>query len=153
MSETPYGVGYGRPPLHTRFQKGQSGNPGGKPKPKTPARQTFDGAIEEALNADKQVLDDARPRNVIEAFVRRVALDAVKGQASAQRLLLSFLDRHEFDAEQSPAAAPVFQSAEERTRDLLGDRYDEFKARFEKAVETGSGDELLALARECNETG
>ena len=25
-----YQVGYGRPPLHTRFRKGQSGNPGGQ---------------------------------------------------------------------------------------------------------------------------
>ena len=25
-------VGYGRPPVHTRFKKGQSGNPGGRPK-------------------------------------------------------------------------------------------------------------------------
>ena len=26
------GVGYGRPPEHTRFKKGQSGNPRGRPK-------------------------------------------------------------------------------------------------------------------------
>lgn len=27
-----YTVGYGKPPRHTRFQKGQSGNPRGRPK-------------------------------------------------------------------------------------------------------------------------
>lgn len=27
-----YAVGYGRPPQHTRFRPGQSGNPGGRPK-------------------------------------------------------------------------------------------------------------------------
>ena len=27
-----YDVGYGKPPKHTRFQKGQSGNPKGRPK-------------------------------------------------------------------------------------------------------------------------
>jgi hypothetical protein len=33
MSETENGqVGYKRPPRHTRFQPGQSGNPSGKPK-------------------------------------------------------------------------------------------------------------------------
>ena len=31
-SETPYEVGYGRPPSATRFQPGQSGNPKGRPK-------------------------------------------------------------------------------------------------------------------------
>ena len=29
-SESDYKVGPGRPPLHTRFKKGQSGNPGGR---------------------------------------------------------------------------------------------------------------------------
>jgi hypothetical protein len=29
--DSNYTVGRGRPPLHTRFQKGQSGNPSGKP--------------------------------------------------------------------------------------------------------------------------
>lgn len=27
-----YEIGFGRPPQHTRFQKGRSGNPGGRPK-------------------------------------------------------------------------------------------------------------------------
>jgi len=27
-----YQVGYGKPPLHTRFRRGQSGNPGGRPR-------------------------------------------------------------------------------------------------------------------------
>jgi predicted phage terminase large subunit-like protein len=29
---SPYAVGPGRPPLHTRFKKGQSGNPQGRPR-------------------------------------------------------------------------------------------------------------------------
>lgn len=34
MDEEPkdYAVGYGKPPMETRFQKGQSGNPGGRPR-------------------------------------------------------------------------------------------------------------------------
>jgi uncharacterized Fe-S center protein len=32
MSKDDYEVGYGRPPASTRFQKGQSGNPGGRAK-------------------------------------------------------------------------------------------------------------------------
>jgi Family of unknown function (DUF5681) len=28
----PYKVGYGKPPVHAQFRKGQSGNPGGRPR-------------------------------------------------------------------------------------------------------------------------
>ena len=31
-SDGAYKVGRGKPPLHTRFKKGQSGNPKGRPK-------------------------------------------------------------------------------------------------------------------------
>ena len=33
-----YPVGYGRPPSHTRFRKGVSGNPGGRPRGMTAVR-------------------------------------------------------------------------------------------------------------------
>jgi hypothetical protein len=34
MDDQPrdYAVGYGKPPVETRFQKGQSGNPEGRPR-------------------------------------------------------------------------------------------------------------------------
>ena len=32
MSDKSYKVGRGRPPLHSRYKPGQSGNPGGRPK-------------------------------------------------------------------------------------------------------------------------
>jgi hypothetical protein len=45
MSRTPkdppapgYEVGYGKPPMDTRFRKGASGNPGGRPRGITPKR-------------------------------------------------------------------------------------------------------------------
>ena len=32
MSKDKYAVGYGKPPKHAQFKKGQSGNPKGRPK-------------------------------------------------------------------------------------------------------------------------
>jgi HAMP domain-containing protein len=142
MSDSPHAVGYGRPPEHTRFQKGQSGNPGGRPGPKTLLKHDFDAAVSEALNADEQTLRESKPTKVIESFARQVALHALDGRPSAQRLVLSILEREGRDA-----AAADF-SGDEHCRELMGDRYDEFKTRFETAVATGSGDELLALAQE-----
>jgi hypothetical protein len=49
-----YQVGPGRPPLHTRFQKGQSGNPGGRSTKHLPA------LLAAALNETVVVTIDGR---------------------------------------------------------------------------------------------
>ncbi|HLY05083.1 MAG TPA: DUF5681 domain-containing protein [Rhizomicrobium sp.] len=144
MSESPPKVGYGRPPVHTRFQKGQSGNPGGRPGPKKQIKRAFDAALGDALKADKQELRDARPRKVIEVMARKVALDALDGRFTAMRLVLAILDRE--DDDERRAAAEM--SADTNMKVLLGDRYEEFTARFQNALATGAGDELATIARE-----
>ena len=37
-----YKVGYGKPPAKTKFQKGKSGNPSGRPKRKNPPKEPLD---------------------------------------------------------------------------------------------------------------
>jgi hypothetical protein len=55
-----YTVGQGKPPEHTRFPKGQSGNPKGRPK----GRLDFDTEIEEVLSANVTVKENGKPRKV-----------------------------------------------------------------------------------------
>ena len=88
-----YKVGPGRPPLHTRFQKGQSGNPSGKPGPAKMARQRFQRALYAALEAETAELKEARPRGNLDAMARRLTLDAAGGRPQAVRLILSELDK------------------------------------------------------------
>ena len=91
--DSTYTVGRGKPPLHTRFQKGQSGNPSGKPGPARLARQRFRRALCAALGAETAALKDARPRVTLDAMVRRLMLDAAGGNTGAMKLILSELER------------------------------------------------------------
>src|SRR5260370_9871766 len=56
--ESDYRVGPGRPPLHTRFKKGQSGNPGGRTAKSLPA------LLADALNETIVVTIDGRRRKI-----------------------------------------------------------------------------------------
>jgi hypothetical protein len=149
MSESPYPVGYGRPPDHTRFRKGQSGNPSGKPGPKKLTKLAFDAAINDALNEDEAVLRQAQPAKAVASFARQVVLLALDGQPSAQRLLLSILDREDDAAAGTgKGKRATISGIDENCRELLGDRYDEFKNRYDAAVRAGSVDQLVALVED-----
>ena len=83
-----YEVGYGKPPVHTRFRKGQSGNPSGRPKRKATERAK-EIALQEAYRlvpvrgGDKIVKIPA-----IQAVHRSQIALAAKGNGPAQRAVL-----------------------------------------------------------------
>jgi len=77
-----YAVGYGKPPLHTRFRKGVSGNPGGRPA-KAPLERIKTLALREAYRA-VPVKDggDTVTLPAIRAVLRRQLALAAKGNGS-----------------------------------------------------------------------
>jgi hypothetical protein len=112
-------VGRGRPPLHTRFQKGQSGNPSGKPGPAKLAKQRFQRALFAALEGTTEDLELSKPENVVAALARRMALDAVAGRGAAQRQLLSLLDKEVAKEAQVGDRAPELSIGEAGLLSLL----------------------------------
>ena len=75
-------VGRGRPPREARWKPGQSGNPKG---------QSFDTFFTDALNQKLKVQDGGRSRTITvrEGIVRRLTLDALRGDSKAISLLLA----------------------------------------------------------------
>jgi len=91
-----YEIGYGKPPKHTQFKKGQSGNPLGRPKKK----RAVPDLIEKVLS--EEVMVSGKKRSKRELFVIALVNDAIKGNATARRLLLSYLGEEEILEEFSP---------------------------------------------------
>lgn len=93
-----YEVGYGKPPTHTRFKPGQSGNPKGRLKgsknkhPGLQEERMKDIILEEAYRGITVRDGD---RNVtmpmVQAVIRSMAVNAAKGQHRAQRLFAQLL--------------------------------------------------------------
>jgi hypothetical protein len=79
-------VGYGRPPLETRFQKGKSGNPAGGRKRKAPDK-SFAEVLKEQLAETVQVTIGGRKKRItrFEALAHSLIGDALKSNDRARR--------------------------------------------------------------------
>jgi Family of unknown function (DUF5681) len=83
-----YKVGYGHPPLKTRWKKGESGNPRKKPQRQESIVETVDRLL---LSPVKLTLNGETKRvSALEAIVSQLQLKEMSGNARASRILLKY---------------------------------------------------------------
>jgi len=87
-----YQVGYGKPPKHSQFKPGQSGNPTGRPRDSRNVKSVLIEVAQEEMviteNGESKVVSKQ------EALIRSLYAQALSGDKQAIRILLKIWDRY-----------------------------------------------------------
>jgi Family of unknown function (DUF5681) len=96
-------VGYGRPPESTRFKKGQSGNPHGRPKGSLDMRTVLMRTLREKVT----ITENGKQKTVtkMEVVIKRLVNKAASGdlRASHELLTLTRVAEAEMNPDETPA--------------------------------------------------
>src|SRR4030081_3504796 len=105
MTKTPDKVGFKNPPVHSRFKKGQSGNPFGRRKG---SKNTTD-LILKTLQKTVPVVTNGKKRsiNVLEAMLTRLVHSGLQGNPQAIRAVLQLVQYAQADAARAEARKPM----------------------------------------------
>jgi hypothetical protein len=79
--------------VNGRWQKGQSGNPGGRPKARRPHISAFDIIFDKSLTITENGVD--RELTIEEALQMQTYRAALKGKRMAVRQVLKMIERRE----------------------------------------------------------
>ena len=123
-------VGYGKPPRHSQFKKGQSGNPRGRPK----GAKNAATILNEALNERVTVTEGGKRKAITKrkAAFKQLVNRAVSGDPRHMRMLLEKIEAAE--ARLDPATAQT-ESLGEADQAVLR----ELRARLGR-IKSGGGD-------------
>lgn len=105
-----YTVGYGRPPIATRFQPGRSGNPNGRPRKSQPEPLDLPAGLSSLNRAVLQYMltpidvasSPVVPSTNLERVVKQAVDGAIGGDVRCLRLILPLYE----EAQKAKAAAP-----------------------------------------------
>jgi hypothetical protein len=119
-----YEVGYGKPPRHTRFPKGQSGNPRGRPT----GAKNLKTLLSEALNEPVIVTENGGHRKITkrQAIITQLVNRSATADLRAIKILLDILREIEGQTEPASPETSAFSEADEKVIEQL-------RARFSKA--------------------
>jgi hypothetical protein len=96
-------VGYGRPPKHTRWKKGHSGNPSGRPK----SAADFTSDVLAELKEVIQVNEGGKVKRITKrrALIKALTTGGIKGDTRASNILIALCARV-LEADTTNGASP-----------------------------------------------
>jgi len=116
--EKDYRVGYRKPPANTRFKKGQSGNPKGRPR----GSKNMATLLDEELNARVPISENGKRKTITmrTAISKQTVRKAASGNEKFIKLLFE-LDglKAGRDASTGSGAVPLDQDDEQVMQDLV----------------------------------
>jgi hypothetical protein len=120
-----YEVGYGKPPRHTRFKKGQSGNPRGRPK----GSKNLPTLLTEALNEPVVVAENGRRRKITmrQAIIKQLVKRSATADLRAMKILLDMVRDLEGQVEPVSPETAEFSEADEKVLEQLRARFSNGK--------------------------
>ena len=107
-NDAPPSVGYMSPPEHTRFKKGKSGNPRGRPR----KQEDLNTVLHRVLNRKVRVKDNDQTMPIRDALMRKLRELALQGDRQALALQRRIID-------ESGIADPDTCPPEEKKRRIL----------------------------------
>lgn len=120
-SHEGYQVGKNRPPRHTRFKKGRSGNPAGRPKRGASIQDQVAKLLARKISVPENGV--LKARTVQETMLMAIANKGLKGDLRAAAFLLNLLEMGSGQRSEiiDPAALGAFDTATLRhyLRDVL----------------------------------
>lgn len=101
--DPPEPVGYKKPPRHSRFQKGRSGNPSGRRKAKP--RLSLTEELDKLLGEPIQIVRNGRRASIsyVAALLRKTGDAALKDDARARQTMFELIKQRDGAAADAPA--------------------------------------------------
>jgi hypothetical protein len=118
----PSSVGYGRPPEHTQFKPGQSGNPKGRPR----GTVNMATVLERTLREKVDTIENGRRKTIskFEAALKQLTNKAASGDLSALRLLSALVASAEERTSEANTSNPVHPEIDERVVQGILERFN-----------------------------